>query len=54
MKYRKRKLEECEALLETVKGWEAGYTMDARFGMRVQSGFETLAWYRGKMGWQKV
>lgn len=50
--YRRRKVDECEALLETVKAWE-GYSMDARIGMRVQSGFETLAWFRGKMGWKK-
>lgn len=51
--FRRRKLEECEALLEQVRGWES-YSMDARIGMRVQSGFETLAWFRGKMGWKKV
>jgi hypothetical protein len=54
MRYKRRKLEECEAQLETVRGWDTGYTMDARFGMRVQSGFETLAWYRAKMGWPKT
>ncbi|KAH8168742.1 mitochondrial outer membrane protein IML2 [Sarocladium implicatum] len=51
--YRRRKLEECEALLEQVRGWES-YSMDARIGMRVQSGFETLAWFRTKMGWKKA
>jgi hypothetical protein len=52
-KYRHRKLDECEALLDQVKGWDASYSMDARIGMRVQSGFETLAWFRAKTGWKK-
>lgn len=48
--YRKEKFEECVAQLEKVKAWEA-YVLDSRIGMRVQSGLETLNWFRNKMGW---
>jgi hypothetical protein len=48
--YRKKKLEECEAQLEKVKAWET-YSLDSRVGLRVQSGLETLRWFRNKMGW---
>lgn len=48
--YRKQKLEECEAQLEKVRSWEA-YSLDSRIGLRVQSGLETLKWFRNKMGW---
>lgn len=48
--WRRRKLDECQAQLDKAKAWEA-YTLDARIGMRVQSGLETVAWYRAKMGW---
>lgn len=48
--YRKEKLEECEEHLEKVKNWEA-YILDMRIGLKVQSGIETIKWFRGKMGW---
>ncbi|KND92029.1 Mitochondrial outer membrane protein iml-2 [Tolypocladium ophioglossoides CBS 100239] len=48
--YRRAKLDECQAQLDKVKAWEA-YTLDARMGMRVQSGLETVGWFRSKMGW---
>lgn len=48
--YRKKKMEECEAQLEKVKAWEA-FVLDVRIGLRVQSGLETLKWFKGKMGW---
>ena len=51
--YRKKKLQECQEHLDNVKGWER-YLLDARIGMRVQSGLETLAWFRKKMGWENV
>jgi hypothetical protein len=35
--------------MEKTKAWEA-YVLDARIGMRVQSGLETLRWFRGKLG----
>lgn len=48
--YRRSKLDECAGYLDTAKDWEA-YTMDTRIGLRVQSGLETLGWFRKKMGW---
>lgn len=51
--YRKSKFEDCEKKLQLVKNWES-FSNDARIGVRVQSGFETLAWFRKKMGWNKA
>jgi hypothetical protein len=48
--YRKERLVECEGHLDKVKNWEA-YILDARIGLKVQSGLETIKWFRGKMGW---
>lgn len=48
--YRKKKIEECQASLDRAAGWES-FVLDARCGMRVQTGVETLRWYRGRMGW---
>lgn len=48
--YRKEKLEECEENLDKVKNWEA-YLLDMRVGLKVQSGIETLKWFKNKMGW---
>ncbi|KAG9254418.1 uncharacterized protein F5Z01DRAFT_674159 [Emericellopsis atlantica] len=47
---RKERLEECAAQLEKVKNWEA-FTLDMRIGLKVQSGLETLKWFRAKKGW---
>lgn len=41
-------MEECQKQLDIVKIWEA-FLLDARIGMRVQSGLETLKWFRQKM-----
>lgn len=48
--FRRRKADECQAHLDRARAWEA-YTLDSRVEMRVQSGLETLAWFRRKMGW---
>ncbi|KAK7420891.1 Mitochondrial outer membrane protein iml2 [Neonectria punicea] len=48
--YRREKFDECQRQLDVVKVWEA-YYLDARIGMRVQSGLETLAWFRKKMAY---
>lgn len=45
---RLQKATECEAYLNTVAAWEA-FLLDARIGMRVQSGLETLSWFKQKM-----
>ncbi|KAI5460537.1 hypothetical protein BGZ63DRAFT_425043 [Mariannaea sp. PMI_226] len=46
--YRRAKFDECQKQLDICKVWEA-YHLDARIGMRVQSGLETLAWFKKKM-----
>lgn len=48
--YRRQKFDECQKQLDIVKVWEV-YLMDARMGMRVQSGLETLAWFKKKMAY---
>lgn len=48
--YRRARTDECEEYLEKVKAWES-FVLDARVGMRVQSGLETLKWFRKRMGW---
>ncbi|GAB0137760.1 hypothetical protein EsDP_00006014 [Epichloe bromicola] len=48
--YRRARTDECEEYLGKVKAWES-FVLDARVGMRVQSGLETLKWFRKRMGW---
>lgn len=48
--FRRKKTEECYTLLETVAKWET-YVLDARFGMRVQTGLDTVRWLSKKKGW---
>jgi hypothetical protein len=48
--YRREKANACQEQLEKVKGWET-FVLDARVGMRVQSGLETLKWFKNKNGW---
>lgn len=47
--YRKERLDECQARLEKVYKWES-FVLDARLGIRVQTGLETLKWVREKEG----
>jgi len=49
--FRKAKISECQANLDKAAGWEA-FVLDARCGMRVQTGTESLKWYRRRMGWR--
>ncbi|KAG6040348.1 hypothetical protein E4U41_000818 [Claviceps citrina] len=51
LEYRRVKADECQGHLERVKTWES-FVLDARVGMRVQSGLETLKWFGKKMGWR--
>ncbi|TWU71231.1 Mitochondrial outer membrane protein iml2 [Metarhizium rileyi] len=48
--YRRERANECQAHLEKVKAWET-FVLDARVGMRVQSGLETIKWFKKKNGW---
>ncbi|KAI1111847.1 breast cancer protein [Nemania sp. NC0429] len=41
----KKKVQECQAWLDKVAQWE-GYVLDGRIGMRVQTGMDTLRWYK--------
>ena len=48
--YQRLKTEECEKYLTRVRNY-GSYCLDARVGMKVQSGFETLKWWKAKKGW---
>lgn len=41
----KKRIEDCQSWLDKVAQWE-GYVLDGRIGMRVQTGMDTLRWYR--------
>ncbi|KAK8112902.1 Breast cancer protein [Apiospora sp. TS-2023a] len=41
----------CEEWLEKVTNW-GSFTLDARIGMRVQTGKDTLKWYKREQGWE--
>ncbi|KAI0380632.1 hypothetical protein F5Y04DRAFT_271331 [Hypomontagnella monticulosa] len=46
----REKTEECQSWLEKLTKWEA-FVLDARIGMRVQTGMDTLRWYKREHGW---
>ncbi|KAF5019485.1 hypothetical protein F66182_8492 [Fusarium sp. NRRL 66182] len=48
--YRRERYDECVKQMDIAKVWEA-FLLDTRIGMRVQSGIETLAWFKKKMGY---
>lgn len=48
--YRQEKVKECEEYLEHVKTWES-FVLDARVGMKVQTGVDSIAWLTRKKGW---
>ncbi|TDZ39192.1 Inclusion body clearance protein iml2 [Colletotrichum spinosum] len=48
--WRKKRTDECQEWLDKVVAWEA-FVFDARLGMRVQSGLETLRWFKKKNNW---
>ncbi|KAI0440516.1 outer membrane protein Iml2/Tetratricopeptide repeat protein 39 [Xylaria telfairii] len=45
----KKKVEDCQSWLDKVSRWEA-YVLDGRIGMRVQTGMDTLRWYKREHG----
>lgn len=48
--WQRKKLDECQTWLDTVSKWES-FTLDARFGMRINTGLDTIRWYRKEHGW---
>ncbi|KAI0892501.1 hypothetical protein F4806DRAFT_232655 [Annulohypoxylon nitens] len=44
------KVDECQSWLDKVARWEA-FILDARIGMRVQTGMDTITWYKREHGW---
>lgn len=49
----KKKTALCEEWLEKVTNW-GSFTLDARIGMRVQTGKDTLKWYKREQGWESI
>ncbi|KAI3331747.1 breast cancer protein [Xylariaceae sp. AK1471] len=45
----KKKIDDCQSWLDKVAKWEA-YLLDGRVGMRVQTGMDTLRWYKREHG----
>ncbi|KAK6196553.1 hypothetical protein LQW54_011442 [Pestalotiopsis sp. IQ-011] len=48
--WRRQKTDECQSWLDKCAGWGT-YILDARIGMRVQTGMDTLRWYERVKGW---
>ncbi|KAI0006335.1 breast cancer protein [Xylariaceae sp. FL0662B] len=46
----RQKTDECQSWLEKVARWEA-FVLDARIGMRVQTGLDSVRWYKRERGW---
>ncbi|KAK7721130.1 Mitochondrial outer membrane protein iml2 [Diaporthe eres] len=48
--YRRKKVAESQEYLDHVKTWES-FVLDARIGMRVQTGADSIAWLKRKKNW---
>lgn len=48
--WRRKKIGECQSWLDKCAGW-GNYLLDARIGIRVQTGMDTLKWYKRTNGW---
>lgn len=48
-----KKTDECQMWLDKCAGW-GSYILDARIGMRVQTGMDTLRWFKRDRGWTSV
>ncbi|ROW05017.1 hypothetical protein VSDG_00531 [Cytospora chrysosperma] len=48
--FRLKKVNECQEYLGHVKTWEA-FVLDARIGMRVQTGTDSVGWLKRKKNW---
>ncbi|KAJ4419378.1 Mitochondrial outer membrane protein iml2 [Gnomoniopsis sp. IMI 355080] len=48
--FRQSKVRECEEYLEHVKTWDT-FVLDARIGMKVKTGLDSILWLRKKKGW---
>ncbi|KAI1632755.1 breast cancer protein [Biscogniauxia mediterranea] len=46
----RQKMDDCHSWLDKVARWEA-FVLDARIGMRVQTGMDTIKWYQREHGW---
>jgi len=50
---KKQLADECHTYLDRVAKWEA-FVLDARIGMRVQTGVSSLAWLMKRKGWKQA
>lgn len=48
--FRQQKVRECEEYLEHVKTWDT-FVLDARVGMKVKTGIDSISWLKTKKGW---